>query len=103
MLLIRLGDLLGILAVLFVWIPYILAMAERGVKHAALAVFFAPGDRVMARFLGVGMRFEREQLVHFLRVVILDDVNLVKHREGVAQMFGGGMLFVLVDGVHGNL
>src|SRR4051794_38551622 len=103
MLLVGLGNLLGVLAAFFLWIPNIFTMAEGGVENFAFAELLAPGNRVMTGLLGVWVLIQNQELMDLLRVVAFDDVDLIEHGEGVAEVLCCGMFLVLGNRVDGNL
>ena len=105
-LLIKLADFLRILAFEIlgsIGSLNIFAMTERSVEDAAFAIFFAPGNRVIAGRFVVGMFVQHEEAVNFGAVEILHQINFVFQVPCRRQRFAGGIFCVLVDAIHFGL
>src|ERR1051326_6288504 len=105
--LIVLADVFRVFSVADVWIsvPEVFAMTERGVEHFSFAVILAPRNRIMPR-CEWRLRFfvENEQVVEFVGVVIFKLIYfLLRNRPHFRQWRSGRMVRVLVQAIYAEL
>lgn len=105
--LIDLGDFRGVFALVGAGfpsgIPNVFAVAEAGVEDFAFAEFLVPADGVIARGAVVWMGIQAEETMDGRGVVGFEDVDFVEDFVAAGEGLGGGMGFVVDDGLDFHL